>query len=202
MREVRHRYVDPLDLVWTQCATRVGLRVVRTAEAYASTDGKGTLALAVPEALDADDCLAQMIFHELCHSLVQGPESLRWPDWGLDNLTDRDTVREHACLRLQALLARPHGLGAVLAPTTDYREFYDRLGDDPLGGDESSRLARLGAGRAGLQPWGPHLQQALSATEQIVRAATAYADAASVFGTVRPPIALHRSGFPLRATGT
>ena len=80
MREVTHRYEDPLDRVWIGCAQRIGLRVVRDPGAFATTDGRGTLAIATAEGLDADDCLAQMIVHELCHSLVQGPQSFEEPE--------------------------------------------------------------------------------------------------------------------------
>lgn len=73
-REVTRVYRDPLDELWLACAAEVGLRVRRTADAYASTDGRGTLSISTPEHLDADDCLAQMVFHELCHALVQGPD--------------------------------------------------------------------------------------------------------------------------------
>src|SRR5438552_2145117 len=74
-RPVTHRYVDPLDAVWLECARQIGLRVTRTRDAYATTDGRGTLALSTAEGLDADDCVAQMVFHELCHSMIEGADS-------------------------------------------------------------------------------------------------------------------------------
>ena len=37
-RDVTHRYVDPLAQVWLAAARRIGLRVVRTPEAYAATE--------------------------------------------------------------------------------------------------------------------------------------------------------------------
>jgi len=94
VRRVTRRYDDPLDRVWLTAAERVGLRVRRSADAFASTDGRGTLIIGSADTLDPDDCLAQMIFHELCHSLVQGPESFAHPDWGLDNEGARDLVRD------------------------------------------------------------------------------------------------------------
>src|SRR5678816_969150 len=130
-RQPRHAYRDPLDQVWLAVAARMGLRVERTAAAYAATDGQGVLAIGAGD-LDADDCLAQMIFHEICHSLVQGEDSFQRADWGLDNETDRDVPREHACLRVQAVLAGQLGLRRLLAPTTDFRPFYDALPPDPL----------------------------------------------------------------------
>ena len=72
-----HRYIDPLTQVWLGAARRIGLRVVRTPDAYAATDGRGTLAIGDDATLDADDSLAQMIFHELCHSLVEGEDVVR-----------------------------------------------------------------------------------------------------------------------------
>jgi len=99
-RQVTHRYVDPLTEVWLGAARRIGLRVVRTPDAYAATDGGGTLAIGTEATLDADDSLAQMIFHELCHSLVEGEESFTRPDWGLDNTLEPDW-HEYACQRLQ-----------------------------------------------------------------------------------------------------
>lgn len=175
-RAIHGYYVGPLDAVWLAAAARVGLGVVRSSEVYASTDGRGTLAIGSDDTLDPDDCLAQMILHELCHSLVQGPGSFAKPDFGLDNESDRDAVREHACLRVQASLAAAHGLRTFLAPTTDFRAFYDALGDDALAGaadDPSIPLARDALRRATEPPWAPHLERALSATAAIVEAARA-----------------------------
>lgn len=172
-REPKYGYLDPLDALWIGTAQRIGFVVVRSTEVYASSDGRGTLTVGTPETLDADDCLAQMIFHEMCHSLIEGPEGLSRPDFGLDNETGRDVPREHACLRLQAQLAREHGLRAVLAPTTEFRAFYDDLGDDPLAapGDPSVPLAQSALARVDDPPWGPHLRRALAATATIARAA-------------------------------
>ncbi|AKF07367.1 YkgJ family cysteine cluster protein [Sandaracinus amylolyticus] len=207
MRAVTHRYEDPLDRVWITCAERIGLRVVRLEGAYATTDGRGTLAIATPPELDADDSLAQMIFHELCHSLVQGPESFEQPDWGLDNESDRDVVREHACLRLQALLTRPLGLAGVLAPTTDFRLFWDALGPDPLApqDDPSVPLARLASVRSTQRPWAPHLLEALHATAAIAHATAAHGAHApgSSWSRVEPARPRHpTTELPLAAAGT
>ncbi|MCX7808457.1 MAG: YkgJ family cysteine cluster protein, partial [Deltaproteobacteria bacterium] len=169
-RAIHFYYEDALDRIWLACAERLGLRVIRSPKAYASYDGKGTLTLAPSEALDPDDCLAQMIFHEACHALVQGPEAFFQEDWGLDNTTSRDVVRELACLRVQAQLAQPFGLRKFLAPTTEFRAFYDSLGPDPLEVTESEslfassselvesvRLAKVALGRADRPPFHPHL---------------------------------------------
>src|ERR1041384_6406058 len=84
--------------------------------AAASSDGRGGIAIGATETLDGDDALAQLVFHELCHAITEGEASLRVPDWGLDNVPEH-TVREHACLRVQACLADRFGLRAVKAPT-------------------------------------------------------------------------------------
>lgn len=202
-RVVTHRYADPLDVVWIEAAERMGIAIARSDGAYAWWDGRGTLTLGTDETLDADDCLAQMIFHEICHSLVQGPDSFEVNDWGLDNETDRDRPREHACLRAQALLAARHGLREVLAPTTDHRAFYDALPGDPMrprpGVDpalerRSIELGRVAVVRAERAPWAPHLGEALSATEHIVAASAPYASAGSLFARYRAPTPRHPTG--------
>jgi hypothetical protein len=175
-RAITHRYLDPLDEIWLEAARGVGLRVARDRDVFAATDGRGHLWLAPPSALDADDCLAQMILHELCHSLIMGRESFSEPDWGLDNETDRHRGLEHACLRLQAALLEPWGLREVLAPTTDYRAFYDALGPDPFAAtsgapdDGCSLRARVALRRSEQSPWAPHLGRALSATADVLGA--------------------------------
>lgn len=203
-RAITHRYVDPLDEIWLEAARGVGLRVARDRDVFAATDGNGTLWLAPAGALDADDCLAQMILHELCHSLVMGPESFAQPDWGLDNETDRHRSLEHACLRLQAALLEPWGLREVLAPTTDYRAFYDALGPDPFAAtagapDEGCSLrARVALHRSGQSPWAPHLQRALSATADVLsavaRARGEHAAPESLAGRLRARALPHPTG--------
>lgn len=161
------RYVDPLDLVWQDAARRLGLQLVRGSEVFAATDGAGTLTLGTADTLDPDDCLAQMILHECCHWLVQGEASFDVPDWGLDNESERDVVREHACLRTQAALLDPHGLRAFLAPTTDFRAYYDELLPDPLAGtDESVGLATRAVALSRTDRFAP-LHRALARTRAI-----------------------------------
>jgi hypothetical protein len=175
-RAVTHRYQDPLDVVWLGTAEALGLRVSREQDVYASTDGRGTLFIGPDGALDADDCLAQMVLHEICHWLVMGADSYHRPDWGLDNETDRDRALEHACLRAQAALLGPLGLRHVFAPTTDYRQFYDSLGPDPFAlpagaeDDGSVVRGRVALARSRQKPWAPHLAAALEATASIVQA--------------------------------
>jgi hypothetical protein len=176
-REVTHRYVDPLAHVWLTAARRIGLRIVRSPEVYAATDGSGTLAIGTDPTLDPDDSLAQMIFHELCHSLVEGEPAFARPDWGMDNTGPGDDWREHACLRVQWVLAARHGLGAVFAPTTDFRAFWDQLAGDVLAdrAAPSVQAAIAALGRVGQPPWAPALEQALAATVEIASVAVRFA---------------------------
>jgi len=193
--------------VWLGTAQRIGLRVIRTPDAYAATDGSGTLAIGDDTALDADDSLAQMIFHELCHSLVEGEESFARADWGMDNTGPDHDWREHACLRVQWVLTGRHGLRMVFAPTTDFRaSFWDRLSDDVLSDrtDQSVQAAILGLRRAALPPWGPHLGDALAATARIAHEAAKLATEPTVlWHGVTPPPAAHPIGLPAgAASGT
>ncbi len=227
MRTIHTRYEDPLDRLWITCAERVGLSVVREPGAYASTDGRGTLRISIPAELDPDDSLAQMIFHELCHALVEGPEAFERTDWGLDNMSDHDVLREHACLRTQAFLVGSRGLRTFLAPTTDFRLFHDTLGPDPLvrsdaeapfsdarASARSIELAKKAIARVDTKPWSPHLTDALDATAALAatlraftEAKTARADAstgalASLWTALEAPAGRHRVGLPLARIGS
>ena len=205
-REVRARHRDPLDEVWLGLARRLGFRVVRSSDCYASTDGRGTLVIGSGETLDDDDCLAQMVLHEICHWLIEGDEARARPDWGLDNETERDVPREQACLRLQAALLRRHGLRRVLAPTTDFRSWYDALPEDPFepGTDPTSVTARLGLRRSEREPWAPALHEALADTAAIARAAARWAgrereadeESPSLWTLVEAAPPLHPTGLP------
>jgi len=206
-RDVTQRYVDPLAQVWLEAARRIGLRVVRTGDAYAVTDGRGELAIGDDATLDADDSLAQMIFHELCHSLVEGEAAFARPDWGMDNTGPDHDWREHACLRVQWVLAGRHGLRGLFAPTTEFRAFWDRLAGDVLAdrADRSVQAAITGLGRAGAPPWAPALGDALAATAQIAAVAARFAgpspdpgaggEPTLWRGVVAPP-APHPTGLP------
>src|SRR3954470_9419165 len=204
-REVTHRYVDPLAQVWLAAARRIGLRVVRPPDAYAATDGRGTLAIGDDATLDADDSLAQMIFHELCHSLVEGEDAFARPDWGMDNTGPDHDWREHACLRVQWVLAGRHGLRGLVAPTTDFRAFWDQLAGDVLAdrAAPSVQAAIAGLRRVALPPWAPALDEALAATVQIARIAGPFATPAagtpSLWHAVVAPPAPHPTGLPAGA---
>ena len=185
--------------MWLGTARKIGLRVVRTRDAYAATDGRGTLAIATDEALDADDSLAQMIFHELCHSLVEGEQSFSRADWGMDNTGPDHDWREHACLRVQWVLTGRHGLRTLFAPTTEFRAFWDRLSGDVLADrTERSVVAAIAAlRRADQPPWGPALGDALAATARIAReAARAAPDADVLWSGIAEPPAPHPTGLP------
>lgn len=171
MRKITRTYADPLDLVWLHAARRMGMRVVRSAEVNASWDGAGVLTIGTPETLDPDDCLAQMILHETCHALVEGPECLTQLDWGLLN-NPAKKVHEHACLRLQAALADRVGLRQFFASTTMFRGYYDQLPAEPLaaGDDPAIAMAQAGWQRATEGPWADALDEALRRTAEIARA--------------------------------
>lgn len=172
MRTIDKTYSDPLDLVWIHAVSQMGIRIRRSAEVNASWDGKGTLTIGTPETLDPDDCLAQMILHEVCHALCEGPDSLAKPDWGLQSFDPTKKVHEYACLRLQAALADQFGMRSFFASTTMFRSYYDRLPADPLGAgdDPAIPLARAAWKRAKQGPWAVPLHDALRRTALIAQA--------------------------------
>ena len=205
-RVVSRRYDDPLSIVWLGAAARIGLHVVRTPDAYAATDGCGTLAIGEAAQLDADDSVAQMVLHELCHSLIEGPDSFGRPDWGMDNTGPDHDWREYACLRLQWTLTGRYGLRGLFAPTTDFRQFWDELagGSDPLAdrADVSVRAAIIGLRRAQTKPWAPALADALQQTATIASAtaqSTAAQTSSSLWSTITAQPALHPTGLPAQA---
>lgn len=189
-RSIVHRYQDPLDLVWLATAEKLGIKIRRSSEVYAAWDGDGTLTLGATEDLDPDDCLAQMILHELCHALVEGDHAQTQRDWGLENVDDRDAVSEFAAMRLQAALLDPHGLRQVLAVTTDWRDDYDALPRDPLLGDEdATQRARIGWQRALHGPWAEPLADALKASASIARAVAPFASGHALWTLTDSPSA-------------
>lgn len=172
-RPVRSRYVDPLELVWLSTAHRLGLRLRRDPAIYSMTDGTGLLALGPRADLDPDDSLSQMVLHEICHWITNGADSFEQRDWGFP-LWDNIDVREHACLRLQCWLASRYGIRELCAPTSGFRQYYDKLPVDALQPlDESeweasvTRIARQAVQRAQGEPWWPHLRPALEASSAI-----------------------------------
>ena len=156
-------------MIWLHAASEMGMRIERHNDVFAAWDGNGMLRIGGPETLDADDSLAQMILHETCHALVEGPESLQKPDWGLEIDNPAHRVREHACLRLQAALASASGLRQFLAPTTSFRWYYDQLPEQPLteGDDPAISPAIAGWERATTGPWSNAIATALKRTAEI-----------------------------------
>ncbi len=193
-RRVTRSYTDPVDAIWIEVAGRLGLRVVRSDAVYASTDGRGTLALGSRSSLDPDDSTAQMILHELCHALVQGPEAFRVPDWGLDNDGAGDLREERACLRVQCALLVPFGLRVVLGPTTEHRAFYDRLPSAPLSGrGVEAEMARRGRARADRYPFAPLLFDALRHTAEIASTAGPFLPPNHLLSAIEAPPPRHPS---------
>ncbi len=187
--------------MWLGAARSIGLRIVRSPDAYAATDGRGTLAIATDDALDADDSLAQMIFHELCHSLVEGESAFSAPDWGMDNTGPDHDWREHACLRVQWVLTGRYGLRTLFGPTTDFRAFWDRLSGNVLADrtERSVQAAIAALRRTEQPPWSPALGNALAATAAIAVAAAPFAAADSLWLGVTAPPPLHPTGLPAGA---
>lgn len=181
-------YLDPLDVIWIRALERMGIAVVSAHGVYAHYDGAGTLAIGTERNLDADDCVAQIAYHEICHWLIEGEASRHWVNWGLVNDSLRDLPRENASLRVQAALAAPYGLRRVLANTTDHRAYYDALPEDPFvpSADGSTELALEAMARAEQAPWAPALQDALAATERIVAAVAPHARPPSLYCLYEP----------------
>jgi Fe-S-cluster containining protein len=154
-----------IETIWLAAAAEIGFSVERTRDAYATSDGHGTIAIGAGDVLDADDSFAQLVFHELCHAATEGEAALNKPDWGLDNVAAH-AVREHACLRLGAHLSDRFGLRAAMAPTTDYRTYYDALGVDPLAEDSDPAvvIARAARTRFDASAWRAPLEAALART--------------------------------------
>ena len=188
-RPIDSAYRDPLELVWLHAAERLGYAIARATDVYASFDGDHTISITVADEFDPDDCLGQMLFHELCHALVAGPEGRTLEDWGLSNLDRRHEVQEAATNRLQAALTRPHGLRWVFGTTTEFRDYYDALPEDPLadGDDPAIALARRAHDEAMRPPWRDALQTALRQTAALAEIAAATAPEGSLWRKYLPP---------------
>ncbi|MCA9519271.1 MAG: hypothetical protein KC635_30255 [Myxococcales bacterium] len=179
-RPVLSRYLDPLELVWLATARRLGLTIRRDASIFSRTDGSGMLWFGPRDDLDEDDTLCQMLLHELCHWVVNGVHTFSEADWGFP-LEDYDDPREYGCLRLQAWLADRHGLRGMLGPTGKYREYFDRLGADPLepldDGDEERAIVAIAAraiAEVQAPPYSPAIDEALAATAAMRQVVTPF----------------------------
>jgi len=157
---------EGLTSLWISVAAEAGWQVIRTTDAYASSDGAGKIFVGVDDVLDRDDAPAQLIFHELCHALTQGPSSWCQPDWGLSNTDARDVTAEHACLCVQVLLTTPFGLRDAMAPTTEYRAYHDALDVQALSAsaDAAALRAREALGAPGNERLRDLLLRGLTAT--------------------------------------
>jgi hypothetical protein len=200
-RPIVHRYQDPVDLIWLRAAADLGLQVQRSDEAYAAYDGKGTLTISVAADFDADDSLAQMIFHELCHWLVSGIRARDLPDWGLSNTSKRDLIYEYSCHRLQAALSAPFGLRDFFAVTTTWRPYWNALPEDPLrdGDDPAIAIAQTGFQLAQKAPFHEVLTRSLSATAAIADAVRGVVPSSSLWSVTR---ARHRLGSLMASSET
>ena len=49
VREIHHKYRDPLDQIWIATAEVLGLQLERSPDHFAHTDGNGTLYIARPK---------------------------------------------------------------------------------------------------------------------------------------------------------
>ena len=183
MRKIDRKYSDPVDLIWLHAAAEMGMRIERSAEVNASWNGAGVLTIGTPETLDPDDCLAQMILHESCHGLCEGEQSLLKPDWGLESFNPDKKVREHACLRLQAMFADRYNMRTFYASTTVFRRYYDGLPADPLCDceDPAVEIAREAWDRANKSPWAKPLDEALRRTAMIAEAIRSITEPGSIW---------------------
>ena len=126
------RLREQTDALWVATAQALGMTIARRRGAFVTYDGEGTLIVAPYDEMDADDHLAQIVTHELAHLAVQGPLARREVDWGLDNMSDAHVTRELAALRVQASWCAPHGLRAILVPTTAFRAAWPSIGTAPF----------------------------------------------------------------------
>ena len=163
----------------------MGMTIERSSDVFAAWDGTGVLQIGTPETLDPDDSLAQMILHETCHGLIEGPDAFYLPDWGLQIDNPAQRVREHSCLRLQAALSQPFGLREFFAATTNFRKYYDQLPADPLvdDGDPAVEAAQEGMERATTGPWSAAIREALEATQRISEIVKSIAGVTSLWST-------------------
>jgi len=170
------QHLRTLDAAWTHFLSARGASIERTDACFVAWLGETcTLLVAHDKDLDADDTLAQIILHELCHHLVEGTQSWQEDDWGLNNQTDDHLYREYAALRLQAaILARPL-LRQYLQPTTDHRWFYEALREDPLndaieGGAAHQSISAAKQGWANWEQWShrDELQALLDTSEALL----------------------------------
>jgi hypothetical protein len=172
-RPIVARYVDPCEVVWLATAQQLGIHIRRDPLVFSATDGSGRLQLSTRDDLDPDDCLAQMLLHEICHWVTNGEKTLLERDWGFD-LDGSIDWREHAALRLQGWLGDQVGMRTMFGPTGQFRQYFDRIPVDPLepmddSPWEAAVVERAAESIARIQnpPWHPHVRDAMRATAAI-----------------------------------
>ncbi len=174
-------------MIWLHAAKLAGIRVERDAEVNAAWDGVRLLRIGTAELLDADDSLAQMILHEMCHAMVAGHDGFAREDWGLAYDEPDHVHFEHAALRLQAALADRFGLRQFLASTTDFREYFDRLPESTLDihDDPAIAMAQRGMELARHNGWLAIIDSALAATRAIAEIVSDKVEADSLWVTTQ-----------------
>ena len=179
-------YQDPLELIWLHCAEQAGYRVKREDSAFAAFDGRGTIIIANSEELDADDSLAQLVLHELCHACIAGPRNRRCIDWGLEPEGDQDRLQELATLCLQADLCESFGLRRFFAPTTEHRADYLAIPPGPVSttADKAARLAARSLAEPANATLLDALRRALYQTARVAAIVAADAPENSLWRTV------------------
>lgn len=172
-RPIQSRYLDPVELVWLSTAKSLGIVVRRHPDVFGMTEGDGILHLGDRSTLDPDDCVLQMVFHEICHWITNGTETVHQRDWGFA-LDDELDPREHACQRLQAFLAQEFGLRDMLGATGDFRQYWDQIPQDPTEPLDDSpwerkvcELVQAAILRAKQPPFAGPISRALNATAAI-----------------------------------
>ena len=192
-------YLDPISEIWSGCVRRLGWSIERSNDVFASWDGHGTITIGQRADLDPDDHLGQLVLHELCHALIEGPEKWVYPDWGLENTDARHLANELACHRLQAHLADHYDLRDFFAATTDWRPYFDCLPKEAMTAQDSEMiknwshsfrlevsyaqrldqeavlLATQGLQRAQALSWLSELRSALHTTRQVRELVSSYA---------------------------
>lgn len=156
------------DSHWHTVAAAFGFSILREPGAYVAYCGDNILRVAPYADLDPDDCLAQIVLHELCHFAVEGPDSRNAWDWGLDNTSDQDDEAERDALRVQAAILTPFGLRTTLAATTEFWRDYHNLPEAPL---QASPRATAGAARLQAHPGYPTLHSELTACARLLHQA-------------------------------
>jgi hypothetical protein len=101
----------------------------------------------------------------------------------LESFNPDKKVREHACLRLQAMFADRYNMRSFYAATTVFRRYYDQLPADPLadGDDPAIEIAREAWDRANRGPWAQPLDEALRRTAIIADVLRDITDVASIW---------------------